>query len=193
MRYQQKERRQENLRDIIARNPLLTDRELAVYFGVSVPTIRLDRAELGIAELRQRTRLVANEAIELRALGQQEIVGKLLELKIGRCGRSELMIDKTMILTKAQAARGHHLFGQANSLAVALIDAEVALTGSAEVKFLRPVRLKERVVAEGRVIKRKKDKYWIEVVSRVNGEDVLSGKWIMFGFAAAAFAAGEGE
>lgn len=177
-----KQERQEKLIGLIAANPFLTDKELAQHFAVSVPTVRLDRNELGIPELRERTLAVASEASSLKALGQEEIVGDLRELVIGLRGRSELYIDDKMVLEKAQVARGHHLFGQANSLAVALVDAEMALTGSAEIKFLRPVRLGERVVAEGRVVKRREDKYWIEVTSRVQDEEVLWGRWIMFGF-----------
>lgn len=182
MSRQGKHKRQENLLNIIDENPYYTDKELADYFGVSVPTIRLDRSELGIPELRERTRVRANEVDVLKALRQQEIVGELKELIIGERGRSELLIDEKMVLEKAQVARGHHLFGQANSLAVALVDSEVALTGSAELKFLRPVHLGEKVVAEGRVQKRKGDKYWIKVIARVQEEEVLWGIWVMFGF-----------
>ncbi len=182
-RYRKSERL-EKLKGLIAENPFLTDKELAEHFVVSVPTIRLDRAELGIPELRERTLAVASEASTLKALGQQEIVGDLRELLIGVRGRSELYIDEKMVLEKAQVARGHHLFGQANSLAVALVDAEIALTGSVEIKFIRPVRLGERVVAEGSVLKRREDKYWIEVISKVQDEEVLWGRWTMFGFSA---------
>ena len=35
-------------------DPFLTDEELSELFGVSIPTIRLDRLELGIPELRER-------------------------------------------------------------------------------------------------------------------------------------------
>lgn len=176
--------RQENLRSLIAEHPFYTDKELADHLNVSVPTIRLDRAELGIPELRERTRVVANEVDALKALGRQEIVGELRELLIGERGHSELYIDEKMVLEKAKVARGHHLFGQANSLAVALIDSEVALTGSAEIKFLRPVHLGERVIAEARVLKRRADKYWVEVVAKVQDEEVMRGNWIMFGFSA---------
>lgn len=182
MARERKRERQEKLKGLVAANPFLTDKELAEHLGVSVPTIRLDRAELGIPELRERTLAVASEVSSLKALGQQEIVGDLRELVIGQRGRSELYIDEKMVLEKAQVARGHHLFGQANSLAVALVDAEIALTGSAEIKFVRPVRLGERVIAEGRVLRRRKDKYWVEVISKVQDEEVLWGRWIMFGF-----------
>ena len=45
-------------------DPFLTDEELAEIFLVSVPTIRLDRLELGIPELRERIKDVAENNYE---------------------------------------------------------------------------------------------------------------------------------
>lgn len=167
----------------IEKNPFSTDEELAKHFGVSVSTIRLDRAELGIPELRERTRVVAHEAYgTLKSLGEQEVIGKLMELRVGEFGSSLLTIDESMVLHKARVARGHHLFAQANSLAIALVDAEIAVTGSVEMKFSRPVHLGEAVLAEGRVLNRKGNKYWVEIEARVHQEKVLYGTWVLFAF-----------
>ncbi|GAB6173646.1 transcription factor FapR [Paradesulfitobacterium aromaticivorans] len=182
-RYRKQERR-DALKSALSHNPFLTDEELAQRFGVSVSTIRLDRGKLDIPEVRLRTLAVAHESIStLKALGQQEIIGSLLELRIGEYARSELIIDESMVLAKARVARGHHLFAQVNSLAIAVVDAEVAVTGSTRLKFVRPVRLGERVVAEGHVIKRKDNKYWVEVVAEVGEEQVLKGRLVVFAFA----------
>lgn len=178
-----KHERHQALRAEIEKNPFSTDEELAKYFGVSVSTIRLDRTELGIPELRERTRAVAHEVYDtVKSLGEQEIIGELTELRIGETGSTRLKIEENMVLSRARVARGHHLFAQANSLAIALVDAEVAVTGSVEMKFLRPVHLGETVVAEGRVLQRKGNKYWVEIEARVNGEKVLVGTWILFAF-----------
>jgi acyl-coenzyme A thioesterase PaaI-like protein len=178
-----KHERHRALRIEIEKNPFSTDEELAKYFGVSVSTIRLDRNELGIPELRERTRVVAHEAYDtIKSLGEQELIGELRELRIGEGGSSSLTIDESMVLSKAQVARGHHLFAQANSLAIALVDAEVAVTGSAEMKFLRPVHFGETVVAEGRVLQRKGNKYWVKIEAQVSQEKVLTGTWVLFGF-----------
>jgi len=178
-----KQERREALREALSQNPFLTDEELAQQFGVSVSTIRLDRGKLGIPEVRMRTLAVAHESYSaLKALGEQELIGDLRELAIGERARSELHITENMVLSKARVARGHHLFAQANSLAIALVDAEVAVTGSARLKFVRPVRYGERVVAEGQVLKRKDNKYWIEVIAKVGEEEVLKGEWVVFAF-----------
>lgn len=165
-------------------NPFLTDGELGVRFGVSIPTIRLDRRALAIPELKERTRAVANDAYqELRALAGREIIGELKALVVGQYGRSELLITQDMILTKARVARGHQLFAQANSLASALVNADMALTGSAQLKFLRPVRQDEWVEMEGQVVKRHENRYEIDISGKVRGQKVIQGQWIMFGLA----------
>ena len=48
---------------MMERSPFVTDEELAAQLEVSIQTIRLDRMELGIPELRERTRQAAQEAI----------------------------------------------------------------------------------------------------------------------------------
>jgi acyl-coenzyme A thioesterase PaaI-like protein len=176
-----KKERRKVLGEELSKHPFFTDDELAERFKVSVSTIRLDRGELGIPELRVRTRAVAQEAYStLKSLDDQELIGELLELVIGERACSELMIDESMVLAKARVARGHYLFAQANSLAIALVDAPMALTGSVELKFIRPVQLGEVVVAVGKVLKRKRNKYWVQVSVHVGTEEVLRGDWVLF-------------
>ena len=54
-----KKKRHEYLLRKIKQNPFLKDEELAQACNVSVSTIRFDRAELGIAEYRERIKSVA--------------------------------------------------------------------------------------------------------------------------------------
>ncbi|SDG09858.1 transcription factor FapR [Desulfosporosinus hippei] len=176
-----KEERRKLLKEALAENPFFTDEELSERFIVSVSTIRLDRGELGIPEVRERTRAVAQEAYStLKSLDDQELIGELMELVIGERACSKLVVDESMVLTKARVARGHYLFAQANSLAIALVDAKMALTGSVELKFIRPVQLGEVVLAKGVVLKRKLNKYWVEIRLSVGAEDVLCGNWVLF-------------
>ena len=176
-----KENRRKVLGEALSEHPFFTDEELAERFKVSVSTIRLDRGVLGIPELRERTRVVAQGAYStLKSLDEQEVIGELIELVIGERARSELRIDESMVLAKARVARGHYLFAQANSLAIALVDAPMALTGSVELKFIQPVQVGKLVVAEGNVIKRNRSKYWVEVSLNVDSREVLRGNWILF-------------
>ena len=113
-------RRQQRLLELIKEEPFLTDDELAQAFGVSVQTIRLDRLELSIPEMRERTKALAETAYgRLKAMSDQELVGQLLDVELGKQGSSLLETSEDMGFSKTKVVRGHHIFAQANSLAVA--------------------------------------------------------------------------
>jgi acyl-coenzyme A thioesterase PaaI-like protein len=176
-----KKERQKLLKEYIEKEPFVTDEDLAKFFKVSIQTIRLDRLALGIPQLRERIQSVAVEAYEpLRSLQENELVGDLIDIQLEKEGLSILDIAENMVFSKTQIARGHHLFAQANSLAVATIDAEVALTGSARVRYIRPVLLGERVIAKASIKVKKKNKYLVEVISKVHDELVFKGLFIVF-------------
>ena len=65
---------------------------MASHFGVSVPTIRLDRLELGIPELRERIKAMATEHAqdEQPEPIQHEIVGELIDVTEGKQALSML-------------------------------------------------------------------------------------------------------
>lgn len=176
-----KSARQYRLQQLLIDNPFLTDEELAESLGVSIQTIRLDRMHLGIPELRIRVKQVAEGATaKLKSINGGELVGELLDLDLGHKAISLLEITEEMVFARNNVARGHHLFAQANSLAVALVDADVALTGTAQVKFRRQVRLGEKVVAKGQVAFKKGSRFTINVQSSVNGEEVFRGEFVVF-------------
>jgi DeoR/GlpR family transcriptional regulator of sugar metabolism len=76
--------RQNRIISELETNPLLTDEEIAGDLGVSVSTVRLDRAVLGIPEVRERMRSMASQAgSRLRSLNLEEVIGDLLDLQPG--------------------------------------------------------------------------------------------------------------
>ncbi|HEY8530996.1 MAG TPA: transcription factor FapR [Limnochorda sp.] len=175
-----REERHQELKRLVREEPFVSDRELAQRLGVSVQTIRLDRAQLGIPQLRERTRQLARIAYSrLRSVEAGEVVGELLEMELGRRALSVLETTERMALSGSGVVRGHHLFAQANSLAVSVIDAHQALTGRARLRFLKPVRVGERVVAVATVVRSRQGRYWVEVESRVRGEVVFQGRFIV--------------
>lgn len=179
-----KAQRHQDLTTYINTNPFLTDEELAELLGVSVQTIRLDRAVLKIPELRERLKHVARgETNSVKSLSDEELVGELVNIDVGRIGNSILTISKEMVFKKNLVARGHHLFAQANSLAVALIDATVALTGNAKVSFRQPVKLGERVVAEARITESRENRHLVSVISTVKDIVVFEGMFTVFAIA----------
>jgi len=174
-------KRQKSLSEYIKNNPFLTDEELARILRVSVQTIRLDRAELKIPELRERIKKLAKGNIDsVKSLSCGELVGELLDILIGEKGTSILTITRDMVFKKNLIARGHHLFAQANSLAVAVVDAAIALTGSVKASFKKPVKLGERVIAEARIISAAEKRYKVSVLSKVRGDKVFEGTFIVF-------------
>jgi len=173
--------RQVMLREKLRENPFLSDEELARIFGVSVQTIRLDRLALGIPELRERTKSVAERTYGVvRALGAKEIVGELIDITLGQSGISILETTEEMAFERTRVIRGQYIYAQAESLAIALLDADVALTGLANIKFKRPVYVGERLVAKAEVIRRKGDHHVVLVETRVGPEKVFRGKFVVF-------------
>lgn len=173
--------RQQQLRDKIRENPFLSDEELARVFGVSVQTIRLDRLAMGIPELRERTKSVAERTYGIvRSMGSKEIVGELIDITLGERAISILETTEEMVFERTRVVRGQYIFAQADSLAIALVDAPVVLTGIANIKFKRPVYVGEKLVAKGEVIRRKGNRSVVLVETRVGADPVFRGKFVVF-------------
>ncbi|NLK01001.1 MAG: transcription factor FapR [Clostridia bacterium] len=175
-----KKKRQKKLQVFLKDNPFYTDEELAEVFRVSIQTIRLDRLALGIPEVRERIKSVAKEAHgRVRSLDEQEILGDLIDIKLGEYAISMLEISLDMV-SEHKHVRGNVLFAQANSLAIAVIDSEIVLTGSARVRYKRPVLIGEKVVSRATIKTRKGISYLVSVHSKVEEELVFKGHFIMF-------------
>lgn len=184
--------RQTQLREKIRENPFLSDEDLARTFAVSIQTIRLDRLALGIPELRERTKHVAERTYGIvKSMGSKEIVGELIDIKLGEWGISILETGDDMVFERSQVVRGQFIFAQAESLAIALVDADVVLTGLANVKFKRPVAVGEKLVSKGEVIRRRGSHYVVLVETRSGTEKVFRGKFSVFVVDPARVAGGE--
>ncbi|WP_404409101.1 transcription factor FapR [Jeotgalibacillus malaysiensis] len=177
-----KKERQSELTDKIDENPFVTDDELARFFDVSVQTIRLDRMELSIPELRERIKHVAEQTFEdeVRSLPIDEVIGEIIDVELDDHAISILDVQKEHVFQRNNIARGHHLFAQANSLAVALINDDLALTAKATIEFTKPVRSGERVVSKARAVKNDGRRTIVEVKSSVGKEVVFKGEFEMY-------------
>ena len=91
---------------------------MAEKFSVSVQTIRLDRLELSIPELRERIKNVAEKKFddEVRSLPIDEVIGEIIDIELDQTAISIFDVKKEHVFKRNQIARGHHLFAQANSL-----------------------------------------------------------------------------
>ncbi|WP_213423304.1 transcription factor FapR [Bhargavaea massiliensis] len=178
----QKRERQARLSSLLEENPLLTDGDLAEHFGVSVQTIRLDRMEKGIPELRERLKDVAVRSLDdVKSLPIDEVIGDIIDIELDKRAVSVFDVTKDHVFQRNGIARGHHLFAQANSLAVAVINDELALTAKSSLNFIRPVRAGERVVAKAAVRPGERPRRTIvEVISTVGNEPVFIGTFEMY-------------
>ncbi|MDP4083000.1 MAG: transcription factor FapR [Bacillota bacterium] len=179
-----KRERQKLLISTIHDNPFITDEDLAEKFSVSVQTIRLDRLELSIPELRERIKNVAEKRFDdqVRSLPIEEVIGEIIDIELDHSAISIFDVKEEHVFKRNKIARGHHVFAQANSLAVAVINDELALTAKANIQFIQSVKQNERVVAKAKVVKidEENGRTFVEVNSYVNKEIVFTGEFEMY-------------
>lgn len=179
-----KKERQLLLKKLVEQDPFLTDEDLSKRYDVSVQTIRLDRLECGIPELRKRLKRVASQSMagEVKSLSSDEIIGDIIDIQLDKQALSIFDVTLDHVFQRNGIARGHHLFAQANSLAVAVMDEDLALTVKSMIDFLKPVKAGDRVVARAEVKKESnmENRTLVEVVSKVGDVVVFTGQFYMY-------------
>ena len=179
-----KKERQRLLTKLLIDNPFLTDEDLSERYDVSVQTIRLDRLECGIPELRERLKKVASQTMKEKVISidSDEVIGDIIDIKLDESALSIFDVTSDHVFHRNNIARGHHLFAQANSLAVAVMDDDLALTVKATIDFLKPVKVGDRVVARAKVWKKShsEKRTLVEVVSTVADVEVFTGEFHMY-------------
>ncbi|GGG21492.1 transcription factor FapR [Lysinibacillus alkalisoli] len=179
-----KKERQQLLVETITDNPFVTDEQLAKQFQVSVQTIRLDRMELAIPELRERIKDVASKSYEneVKALPLDEVIGEIIDIELDKRALSIFDVKEEHVFQRNGIARGHHLFAQANSLAVAVIDDELALTVKSTIVFTKPVKSGDRVITKAIVTGQDsaKNRTYVTVSSTVENKEVFHGTFEMY-------------
>ena len=88
---------------MIEDNPFVTDQELTRQLKVSIQTIRLDRLELGIPELRERMKLMAERSYDqVRSLPLHEIIGDIVDLQLDKSGISLFEIKEEHVFSRTE-------------------------------------------------------------------------------------------
>ena len=175
--------RQRRIKEHISNDPFLSDKKLAELFNFSVQTIRLDRLEMGIPEMRKRIAQVAKDTSssdKVKSLSKEEIVGELIDLELGKNAIAILKTTKDMAFNKTGIVRSHYIFSLADSLAISIIDAEVALTGLARLSYKKPVYAGQTLVAKARIARNKGNKYLVSVHVKTDQKEVFTGKLVIF-------------
>jgi acyl-coenzyme A thioesterase PaaI-like protein len=179
-----KKERQLLLKKLVEQDPFLTDEELSKRYNVSVQTIRLDRLECGIPELRKRLKRVASQSMtgEVKSLSSDEIIGDIIDIELDKRALSIFDVTIDHVFQRSGIARGHHLFAQANSLAVAVMDEDLALTVRSTIDFLKPVKAGDRVIARAEVKNESnmENRTLVDVVSKVGDVVVFTGQFYMY-------------
>ncbi|MDV6376751.1 transcription factor FapR [Sporosarcina sp. GW1-11] len=179
-----KKERQRLLINLLEEDPFLTDEDIAAHFSVSVQTVRLDRLECRIPELRERLKSVASQHMQktVKSLQTEEIFGEIIEVELDDKALSIFDVTSDHVFMRNGIARGHHLFAQANSLAVAVLDDDLALTVRSTLHFEKPVRAGDRVVARAVVRQEtlKNKSTVVDVISKVENVTVFSGEFLMY-------------
>lgn len=175
--------RQRRIKEYISNDPFLSDKKLAELFSFSVQTIRLDRLEMGIPEMRKRIVQVAkntSSSDKVKSLSKEEIVGELIDLELGKNAIAILKTTKDMAFNRTGIVRSHYIFSLADSLAISIIDAEVALTGVARLSYKKPVYAGQTLVAKARIARKKGNKYLVSVHVKTDQREVFTGKLVIF-------------
>ena len=167
-----KKERHNSIVEKLRQNPFLKDEELAKAFGVSVATIRFDRAELGIAQYRDRLKTAAEEG-----KGAPSADGELLDLNVYHDGVSVLNTDETMLFDGSDIVKSCYIYTFAENLALSVIDAKSMLVNVANIKYVSEVHAGETLVARSQVIRERDGKFTVHVFIKVNMREVFRGKF----------------
>ncbi|MDO4988002.1 MAG: transcription factor FapR [Synergistes sp.] len=194
--------RQKRLSDLIETKPLMTDEELSSELGVSLSTVRLDRALLSIPELRERTKIMAGiacrsiaapfedlrnkaramserAASRLRSLCADEVVGDLIGLEPDKMGISMLATTDDMSFRKTSLVDSYYIYAQAATLAIASINAAMVIVDAARVKYNELSHVGDKIVAHSKVGAHKGSKYAVSVRSFIDDREIFVGRFIL--------------
>ncbi len=165
---------------LIENNPVITDNELAEKLRVSVSTVRLDRALIGIPELRERLKSMAkNAANNLKSLKQSEIIGELLELEPDKRALSILKTARDMAFKFTDIILDHYIYSQASSIAVAAIKAAVVIVDSMRGEYKGHAHIGDVLIARAKVGVNHDGKKIVSVRTRVKDKEIFVGRFIV--------------
>ncbi len=165
----------------VVKNPFISDEELAANLNASIHTVRSDRRKIGIPEVRKRGKEMPDSLVyHSKSLSDSEIVGEVLEITLDKEGLSLLETTENMGLKKSGIIRGHLLFAQANTLANAIVDSEMAVTAETQVRFISPAYVGERLLAKAKVVSSKNHKKKVTVVIKSQQKTVLEGSFMIY-------------
>lgn len=109
----------------------------------------------------------------------QALCGKPMSVEGGN-SVVELMATPQMAADEHGLVHGGFIFGAADYAAMIAVNDPHVVLGASDVKFLKPVRVGETVVAKAQVQEVKGKKYWVSVSVTKKGEEVFQGMFTCF-------------
>ncbi|MEJ2037321.1 MAG: hotdog domain-containing protein [Desulfosarcinaceae bacterium] len=109
----------------------------------------------------------------------QSLCGIPLAVEEG-CSQIELKTTQAMAADASGLVHGGFLFGLADYAAMIAVNHPNVVLGSAEVKFLKPVRVGETVIAQAKVEEVQGKKRWVAVAVTKGEETVFQGMFTCF-------------
>jgi uncharacterized protein (TIGR00369 family) len=94
--------------------------------------------------------------------------------------RVELATTERMAVDDAGLVHGGFIFGAADYAAMIAVNHPHVVLGASDVKFLKPVRVGDTVVAQARVQEVKGKKYWVSVSVSKDDVEVFQGMFVCF-------------
>jgi len=175
--------RNAKLLEYLNENPLATDEILAHKFGVSINTIRLDRARLGIKEFKERLKSKAEETMkQVTSISAAEFVGDMIKFIPGESAKSRLETNCNMTFEGMNVVRGEAIYSFAETIAISLIPTKAALVGVANIKYVEPIEANTVIYALAEVKRKTESGYivWVRIVDE-NDNLKFKGKFILKG------------
>lgn len=114
--------------------------------------------------MEQRTHLLTSE----------RLVGKPLKIEPGKA-EVELVTTEEMAVDEYGLVHGGFTFGLADYAAMLAVNEPTVVLGKAEIRFLKPVRVGEKLVARAEVVEDVRRKKVVKVEVLMGGESVFEG------------------
>jgi uncharacterized protein (TIGR00369 family) len=109
----------------------------------------------------------------------QSLCGRPLLVEDGN-SKVELKTTSNMAADEHGLVHGGFLFGAADFAAMIAVNHPHVVLGASDVKFLKPVRVGETVLAHAKVQEIKGKKYWVAVSVTKDNQEVFQGMFTCF-------------
>ncbi len=117
--------------------------------------------------------------IRTHKLASKKFVGEVLELKDGEA-IVKLKAIEEMAVDEKGLIHGGFTFGLADLAAMLAVNHPNVVLGKAEVKFTKPVKVGDEIVARARIVEDRGREKIVDVIAEVEDNVVLKGKFYCY-------------